>query len=239
MAKGYRASKVNPQNTVRGNQADETIIDLSEVKTSAEHYYGAHKNTILGIAGGLILIVGGYFAYKFLYSEPRNKEALEQMYQAEFLFEKDSFEMALNNPGAGFPGFKEISENYSGTDAGNLTKYYAAICNLKLGNYQEAKDFISSYKASGNIMPIMKEGITGDIQAEMNDFEGARDSYKKASKVVENDFLTPFYLKKLGLLSEKLGDNSTALEAYKEIKNKYPESPDGNNIEKFIIALEK
>ncbi|MBK7467293.1 MAG: hypothetical protein IPJ43_10965 [Saprospiraceae bacterium] len=43
-------------------------------------------------------------------------------------------------------------------------------------------------------------------------------------------------MKKLAVLKEKLGDKAGALKAYTKIKESYPNSPDGNNIERFIIA---
>ncbi len=57
------------------------------------------------------------------------QEALKQMFVAENLFEKDSFNMALNGDGNA-PGFLEIIDKYSSTPSGNLANYYAesAIC---------------------------------------------------------------------------------------------------------------
>jgi tetratricopeptide (TPR) repeat protein len=236
MAKGYRAS-VTPK-SVRTTAQDETLIDIGKVKHQAEDYFEAHKMTILGVLGGLVLIVGGWLLYKFMYQEPKNKEALEQMYQAEFLFQKDSFELALQNPGGGFAGFAEIAENYGGTPAGNLAKYYAAICCLNLKKLEDAKKYIEDYNPSGLVMPILKQGILGDIYADLNDNDNALKHYEKATTIIENEFLTPVYLKKLGVLKEKLGDKAGALKAYKEIKSKYPDSSDGNGIDKYILPLE-
>lgn len=236
MAKGYRTG-VTPKNIRSVQSQDETLIDIGQVKHQAEDFYEKHKMTIIGGLVGLIVIVGGWLGYKYMYQEPKNIEALEQMYQAEFLFEKDSFEMALNNPGGGFAGFAELSETYSSTAAGNLAKYYAAICCLNLHKYEEAKSYLESYKASGDLMPILKNGALGDVYAELNDFETALKYYQKAANE-ENEFLTPVNLKKIGLLKEKLGDKEGALKSYKEIKEKYSESPDGNNIDKYIIPLE-
>jgi len=236
MAKGYRTG-VTPKNIRSVQSQDETLIDIGQVKHQAEDFYEKHKMTILGVFVGLVVLVGGWLGYKYMYQEPKNIEAMEQLYQAEFLFEKDSFEMALNNPGGGFAGFAELSETYSSTAAGNLAKYYAAICCLNLHKYEEAKSYLESYNASGDLMPILKNGALGDVYAELNDFETALKYYQKAASE-ENDFLTPVNLKKIGLLKEKLGDKEGALKAYKEIKEKYSESPDGNNIDKYIIPME-
>lgn len=239
MAKGYRPSQMRNQTIGDASNKDvETIVDLADVKKNAEDFYEKNKIMLLSVIGGVALLVGGYLAYKFLYQEPKNTEALEQMYQAEIMFEKDSFDLALNNPGGGFAGFKEISENYGGTNAGNLAKYYAGMCNLYLGKFEEAKNYFNDYSASGNIMPILKNGALGDVYAELKDFSQAISYYEKAISANDNDFLTPVYLKKLGLLKNQQGDKAGALAAFKTIQDKYPDSPDGNGIERFTIPLE-
>lgn len=238
MAKGYRQStqrKGSVNTSTSGG--DDTIIDIAEVKHQAENYYDKHKMLILGVLGGLALVLGGYIAYKYLYIEPQQKEALEQMYQAEMMFEKDSFDLALYNPGGGFSGFKDIVENFGATPAGNLARYYAGMCNLNMGNMPEAKAYFEEFKASGEVMPILKNGALGDISADLAEFGAAISYYEKAISVRKNDFLTPVYLKKMGVLKEQQGDKAGALKAYTEIKENYPNSPDGSNIDRFIIRV--
>ncbi|MBL7824168.1 MAG: tetratricopeptide repeat protein [Saprospiraceae bacterium] len=239
MAKGYR-SQTQPKHIVSSNssKADETILDISEVKHQAEHFLEKYKNLLIAGIGGLALVIGGYLAYKYLYIEPQNKDALEQMYQAEMLFEKDSFDLALNNPGGGFSGFKEIAENFGGTPAGNLAKYYAGMCYLNLGNFQEAKAYFEDFDGDGEVMSILKWGSLGDANANLNDFSAAISNYEKAATIRKNEFLTPVYLKKLGILKEQQGDKEGALKAFNEIKEKYSGSPDGSNIERYIIKLQ-
>ncbi len=237
MAKGYR-SGVTPKNVRSASSKEDTILDISEVKHQAEDFFEKHRLPILGGLAAIVVIIGGWLLYKFMYQEPKNKEALEQMYQAEFLFEKDSFEMALNNPGGGFAGFAEIAENYGGTKAGNLAKYYAGICCMNLKKFEEAKNYFEDYSASGSVMSTLKNGMLGDVYAELNDLEKAKSFYDKAANGTENEFLTPVYLKKLGVLLQKSGDKEGALKAFKTIKEKYPDSPDGTGIDKFIIPIE-
>jgi hypothetical protein len=52
------------------------------------------------------------------------------MMLAQQQFEKDSFQLALTNPGGGYSGFLDIIDSYSGTKTANLAKYYAGICYL-------------------------------------------------------------------------------------------------------------
>ncbi len=46
------------------------------------------------------------------------------------------------------------------------------------------------------------------------------------------------YLLKAGAVCEELGDNAKALSFYKEIKEKYPQSMEGYEIDKYISRIE-
>ena len=150
----------------------------------------------------------------------------------------DSFELALLNPGGGYSGFLDIIENYKGTDVANLANYYAGICYLHLGKFDAAVSYLKDFSPAGEITPIMKHGALGDAYSELNQFDDAISEYRKAAQAGDNDFLTPYYLKKLGLLYEKQGDNASAVKTFKEIKKDYAKSQDGFNIDKFIQRAE-
>lgn len=216
----------------------ETLVDIVEVKEQAEDFFERYQKPIFGVLGILALIVGGYFAYKYLYIAPREREAAEQIYQAELQFERDSFELALLNPGGGYSGFLDIIDTYKGTDVANLANYYAGICYLQLGKFEAAASYLRDFKPRGEVTPIMKHGALGDALSELNQFDDAISAYRKATQAGDNDFLTPYYLKKLGLLYEKQGDYSSAVKAYKQLKKDYANSQDGFNIDKFIHRAE-
>jgi len=216
----------------------ETLVDIVEVKEIAENFFERNQKLVIGVLGGLALLVGGYLAYKFFYLAPREKEAIEQIFQAELQFERDSFELALLNPGGGYSGFLDIIDNYGGTSVANLAHYYAGICYLHLGKFDAALSYLKDFKAGGEVTPIMKFGAMGDAYSELGQFDDAISAYRKATKAGNNDFLTPYYLKKLGLLYEKQGDNGNAVNAYRELKSKYAKSQDGASIDKFIERAE-
>ncbi|MBK8506516.1 MAG: tetratricopeptide repeat protein [Saprospiraceae bacterium] len=216
----------------------ETLVDIVEVKEQASDFFERNQKPVFGILGAIALIIGGYFAYKYLYKTPKEREATEQIFQAELQFERDSFELALLNPGGGYSGFLDIIENYKGTDVANLANYYAGICYLHLGKFDAAISYLKDFSAVGEITPIMKHGALGDAYSEMGKFDDAIGEYKKAAQAGGNDFLTPYYLKKLGLLYEKQGDYAAAVKTFKQLKEEYSQSQDGYNIEKFIQRAE-
>ncbi len=216
---------------------DETLVDIVEVKDSASDWVDANQKTIFGGLLGLILLVGGFLAYKQFVKAPKEKEAMNIMQAAQLQFERDSFALALTNPGNGGMGFLDIAQNYSGTAAGNLSNYYAGVAYLRLGKYDAAIDHLKSFSADGSVLPATKLGVIGDAYAEKNDLDSALSYYTKAAAAVGNEFTSSMYLKKVGLLNEKNQNWSAALAAYKQIKTKYPLSIDGNDIDKYISRV--
>ncbi|MFZ1496604.1 MAG: tetratricopeptide repeat protein, partial [Saprospiraceae bacterium] len=234
MAKRKVASTKNV--VKQGNAVDETLIDIVEVRDNATDFFTKNKNIILATIGGLILLIGGYWAYNNLYKAPKQQEAVAQMYQAQIQFEKDSFDLALNNPGGGYSGFLGIINKYGGTDAGNLANYYAGLCYLQTGKFNEAVKYLEAYKASGDVLTYTKYSALGDAYAELNKMDQAESNYKKATQG-DDDLLTPMNLKKLGQFYESRNNPKAALAVYQEIKDKYPVSSEGRDIDKYLAKL--
>ena len=71
------------------------------------------------------------------------QEAMAQTFLAEQYFRADSFALALNGDGNAY-GFKKIIDEY-GTLAGEAVYFYAGICELQLGQYKNAIDYLKKY----------------------------------------------------------------------------------------------
>jgi len=231
---GYRG---NPNADNSNPEDDDTLVDIVEVKEQAQDFFERHQNLLIGGLAVLLLLVGGYLAYKYAYQEPREADGMEAMYKAEFQFKQDSFALALTNPGEGMEGFLDIIENYSGTKASNLASYYAGISYLNLGQYGAAIDYLNDYTAYDDITPITKYGTLADAYAESGDLDKALANYKKAVNS-DNNFLTPYYLNKLGVLNMKQGNNAEALINYQKIEADYPQSVEVKDAKKYISLLE-
>ncbi len=216
---------------------DETLIDIVDARDNAQSYFESNKNTVIGVAAVILGLIALGVVYFNFFKAPAEQAAKDAMYKAEEQFARDSFALALENPGGGLGGFLDIIDEYSGTSSANLAKYYAGVCYLNLGKYEVAAEYLEEYSASGSITPTMKNGALGDAYSEIGDFDKALSLYKKASSG-DNDLLTPYYLMKLGLLSEKQGDTEQAVTAYNRIKEDFPNSSEGNRIDRYISRLQ-
>lgn len=217
---------------------DEVLVDIVEVRDRAQNTLNRFRKPLMIAGAAVAVLIIGLIAWK-LYVGSQQKEAVEQMRQAERLFERDSFATAMLKtlPG-GFKGFPQIIEDYPGTPAANLANYYAGVCLLNLGKYDAAISYLKDFSPKGSVMPIMKNGALGDAYSEIKDFASAKSYYKKAVSAKANELLTPFYLKRLAMLAQKENDIAAAREYYQELKDEYPSAPEGQDAEKYLIFLE-
>ncbi len=216
---------------------DEEIINIVEVKENAQDFFEKNQTLILSLLVGLVLAIGGYMVYKYMIIAPKEKAAIEAMRQAQTQFARDSFALALENPGGGFEGFLDIIDSYSGTNAGNTAKLYAGLSYLNLGKYESAIEYLDQYSANDNVTPAMKQGALGDAYAEMGDLDKAMSYYKKAVSANGDEFTAPHYMKKLAYLQFKNGNKEEAKNTFQSIVDKYPTALESTEAEKFIARL--
>ena len=208
-----------------------------------EAFIMRNSRSLLTALGVVIIVVGGFFGYKYLVAVPRMEKASAMMFAAEQQFAQDSFKLALNGDG-NFAGFLQVIEKYGSTGTGNVARHYAGICYLRLGQYQEALDYLTQYKGSTDDVPsallaAQNYGLRGDGYVQMGDYAEAAKSYEKAVATSSDPLTAPYYLKKAGEVYEKLGDNAKALAAYEAVEVDYPTSMEARDIQKYIGRIQQ
>jgi len=158
------------------------------------------------------------------------------MFMAQNYFEKDSFNLALNGDGNNL-GFLDIIDGFGSTDAGNLSNYYAGISYLHLGQYEDAIEYLKKFDSDDALLGPISLGAQGDAQLELGKTDAALDLYTKAYKMNDNELTTPIYMLKAGELLESTSKSNEALAIYETIKQKFPESNEGRNIDKYIARV--
>ena len=211
---------------------------VEEALTKTEQYIEENRKSLTIIILAIVVVVGGFLAYKNLLLEPKEGKAQSDMFMAEKYFEQDSFRLALEGDGVYAPGFLDIIDDYAGTKTANLAKYYAGISYLRLGEFEDAIDFLEDFDGNDRMVSIVALGATGDAYSELGEYEKAATFYEKASGLNENELLTPIYLFKAGLVYEEMGNSKKALDNYKKIKSDYPNSEEGKTIDRYIAAIE-
>ncbi len=214
----------------------DNLQDIESALTKTEQFIEDHQNKIFYVIGGIVLIVVGYLAITRFYLQPREKEAQAQMFMAEQYFEKDSFNLALNGDG-NYLGFLDIMDDYGMTKQAKLSRFYAGISYLRLGQFNEAVDNLSRYKSKDLILGPVSQGALGDAYLELGDQDKALKQYQAAASLSDNEMTTPLYLMKAGNLLESMNKPEEALKQYSLIKEKYAETTEGRMVDKFIARV--
>jgi tetratricopeptide (TPR) repeat protein len=211
------------------------IKNVEETLTKTEQFLEENYKPLLTALAVVVVLVGLFWLAK-IYLGKRNDEAQSQMYQAQKYLEIDSINLALNGDG-NYLGFIDIAKEYKYTKAGNLARYGAGICNLHLGNYEEAIDYLNKYSKKDKVIGSIAIGATGDAYVELGNAEKGITKYLEAAEFADNSFNTPLFLMKAAELYEMNGKYSDALKIYQRIKEEYPSSTEGSSIEKYIARV--
>ena len=225
--KSKEHEKEKEQNRAKAEEVIETMH-------KAEAFFVKNKNPLIYGLVGIVVVVGGFFAYREFVSKPKNQEAAAQMFQAQNYFAKDSFRLALYGDGTlTGAGFEQITEDYGSTEAGNLANFCAGVCCLQIGEYEKGIGFLERFKSDDEILAPRALSNIGDCYVETEDFEQALKYFLKAARLKENN-LAAKYLMKATAIHEKNGNYAEALKLYEEIKTKYNDSPEAQEIDKYI-----
>jgi tetratricopeptide (TPR) repeat protein len=219
----------------KSNQPD-NLQELESALTKTEHFIEEHQKPITYAVGIIILLVIVYLGFKKFYLQPLEKEAQSQMFMAENYFEKDSFNLAINGDG-NYLGFLDIIDDYGMTKSANLAKYYTGISYLHLGQYEDALYYLKDFETDDLLLAPVAEGALGDARLELGEDEEALKHYKKAYSLNENNFTNPIYMMKAANLLESMGELEDAMDVYREIKEKYPDSNEGRYIDRYIARI--
>ena len=217
------------------NTAETNLENVEHALGRSERFIEDNQKNITIFVLALIIVVGGYWAYKKLYMEPRNAEAQLSVFHAQNYFNNDQYQIALDGDGMA-PGFLEVIDNYENTKAGMLSKYYAGISYLHLGEFELSIDYLKGFKTKNEELKAIANGAMGDAHLELGNMQEALKFYTKAIDA-GNELATPFYLLKKGIILEEMDNKVEALKAYQTIKDKYENSAEARQIDKYITRV--
>jgi tetratricopeptide (TPR) repeat protein len=220
----------------QANEETKVVVEKKPFVQTGK-FVSENQKSLLFIACAVLALIAGYFIYLKMYLGPREVTAGNQMYVAQNFWDKKDWDKAINGD-QGYPGFKKIIDEYSGTKAANLAYYYLGIAYLNKGEYNKAIDNLTSYHGDDAIIAPEALGGAGDAYVELKNYDKAETYFKKAADKANNKFLSPFYLKKLGLVYEAENDYKSADDTYKKIKTDYFGSTEAQNIDEYIARAE-
>ncbi len=223
------SNKINPHHDAPVADKD---VDLGTVYTRTELFIENNKNAIIIGVVGILVVVGGLLGYKKLIAEPKALEAAENMWKAEYYFEIDSLNKALNGDDQ-WPGFITIAQEYGSTPSGNLANYYLGAIYMQQGEYETALEHYKKADLDDDVLRVMAIGNQGDALVELGRTDEAVKQFEKAAGMTSNELIAPMYLMKAGILHQQAANWSGAAKAFKRIATEFPTSQEASTARKY------
>lgn len=209
-------------------QVTVTEVETNEIVDRAKGFWAKFSKPIIYIGGAVILLAGGWLAYKNLVKVPNEEKSAEQIFPAEQLFDKmtqsgfnkDSIGRVLNGSN-GFTGVLKVAGNYGGTTSGNRAHFIAGACYLHNKDFNNAVKHLKEFSTSSKQPQSAAYRMLGDAYAELKQNDNAFTYYKKAVDAADvKDESTRFLsLSRLALYCEVTGKTKEAIDYYQQIKD--------------------
>lgn len=206
-----------------------------EALSKTERFFQKYGKIISAIVIILLLAVAAYFAWDKFINEPKIREAENKSVQAENAFISGDFETAVNGYDDIY-GFNQIIEEY-GDKAPIAVELYAGLAEIQLGNWDLAIEHLKKYEGTEPILKGYALACIGHAYVEKEDYETALKYFTEAANADKSSF-TANHLLNAGVVAEALGQNDKALSFYKKIKDQYPYSIEGQEVDKYIGRVE-
>lgn len=219
------------------NKTEDQFAQVEDALTKTEQYIEDNQKSLIRIVGVIVGLIALVIGFQNFYLKPLEKEAQTDMYMAELYFQKDSFNLALNGDGQ-YLGFIDVVDEYSLTKVGKLANYYAGLCYLHLGEYENAIEYLSDFSSDNSILSTLALGCIGDSYMQLGDTDSALDSYEDAIDNSDNEFTKPIYMLKQAMIHEENGNYDDALDIYNDIKLNFKDSREAYGIERYISRAE-
>jgi hypothetical protein len=209
-----------------------------QVIERAKDFWAKYGKITTIVAAAIIILGGGFLAYKYMVVEPKEKKAEEAIWRAQDYFAQDSLDKALKGDGQS-AGFEKIASQYKGTDAGELANYYVGIIALKQNDNNKAIKYLKAFSTNAHQIQARAYKLLADAYANAGKNADALSNYKKAAHEFEKDRAgSSDNLLMAAYFSDKvMNDKKQAEDLYKEIKKKYPNTQAADEADKYLSQL--
>ena len=209
-----------------------------KVVTFYARVLGLVENNRTAVYGGLVgigVILAAIFLFSYFQST-RNLKALEQMSEAVSRYESGDYTTAIDGDML-FSGLVEVAEKFGSTKAGNLARFYAADALFRTGDLERSLAFFEAFDKDDDYIGASAYAGEAAIHETNGNFNEAGALYLRAATVFESEVTSPDYLVKAARSYEAAGDVSSARNVYDQLREEYPVSREGLNVEFYLARI--
>lgn len=217
---------------VQESNSDELVV------AKAKDFWSRYSKALTIVSALIIVIVGGWYAYRNFVQAPKEEKAADVLFKAEEYYRMDSVNKALNGDGQSW-GFLRVIDKYGGTDAGNMASFYAGSCYLKLNDNQNAIKYLKKFDGDSKPVQARAYKLLGDAHADLAKNADALSYYKKAARHFETDKVNSAeYLFTAAYFADRVvKDQKEAISLYEEVKAKFPGTTQATEADNYLAQL--
>tara|TARA_B100001287_G_scaffold276569_1_gene287922 strand:- start:2700 stop:3371 length:672 start_codon:yes stop_codon:yes gene_type:complete len=179
--------------------------------------------------GVIVVLVLGFLSYRQWIWKPANEKSKETYFialnsianEGKNTLADTSKAVSKTDP---IKKLQRSVKKYDGKIGGEVSKYILATQYMRKGKYKEALVLLENVHVDDTYVSVEVIGLQGDCESELKNYEKAYALYQDAARKNENDFTSPMYLFKAGLIAEKLKKPDEAKALYEKIATIYPKS---------------
>jgi len=194
---------------------------------AAVDFFSQQWKMIAGVVGVIVVVVAGYFYMEHQNSE-LNIEGLTHLSRVRMAYDMGQFELALTGQGLppmdGQPvkGLVAISDEFSGTPAGEMAALMAGNAYINLGKASEASAQFE--KASSSSSVIVQAGAIQGLAASLalgKNYTEAAAKYEEAATKADDSGLEEQCYLNAAACYEEANNKEKATELYRLIVKKF------------------
>lgn len=197
---------------------------LNDNLTSVEQTVQANQRLIAWLCIAAAAVVCIVLIYVYAVYKPGVEAANNAVGQADMTLAQGNDSLALEQ-------YKQVAAEY-GHDGGNRANLNAAILLYKNGQYEEALNYLDSYKTSESVIGASATALKGDCYVNLEKYDDALKCFEKAVKISDNNpAYTPYFLLKEANVYRELKDYKKEAEVYEDIIEHFPDYGPSINVD--------
>lgn len=186
---------------------DKNSLEEQDILATAK----ANKNTIVGFAVAVVVIVAAALCW-YMVSQNQSNKADEAIALAD----------SEPNDSIAFELFAQAAK--MGHASGNRAKAMCAAALFEKGEYQQAADYLADCSFNDNLVASGAATLEGDCYVNLDQLDKALGCYRKAvSKADGNPMIVPFVLIKEANVYHAQQKYAQEAQAYQQIIENYPQ----------------
>jgi len=226
---------LRPKKKISKREMKEDALVTSYVKVTG--WYEENKKFLNYGALALVVIVIGAVIY-FNNMSASNEKAMTELGKVYTYYDNAQYILAIDGvPERNIAGLKSIVENYGGSDAGDLARFYLGNCYYQLRRFDEALEQYDDFSPPGQLLTVSRLAGIAACREAKGEYAEAASSFEKAAVTYSNDVGAAENLGNAARNFVQAGNKERALELYKKIKKEFPKSPLARDVDRYIAQL--